>query len=660
VDTGGAKPDANETEKDEKRPFEALSRPIRIGSVEVKNRVVVPALATGFGSSEGRLTERCISYYLERARGGAGLLIVEPAAVAGAGRMVSNTLLLDEDQYIQMHARMCEVIHAEGARLFLQLAHAGRKTSIRVTGLAPVGPSPQPDPDFGETPVELDEPAIRGVVQAFVSAAVRARSAGYDGVELLAAGGFLLHQFLSAGSNRRTDGYGGDVAGRARILVETIAGIRAAAADLAVSVRIGPGRKDDYELALDDLLEVAKLSTAAGASCVNVAIGAEMLARTDHVSIASPGQVKRPLEPVVKGAVSVPVIGGGGLLDMTGTEQLVASGSVDLVAMGRRIITDPKLPAKLFEGRASDIRPCIRCNVCLGRPPEPVMSCPANPMVGREQFFWLSRRGAGRHVVVLGTGLAGLWTAVLAAELGYTVEVFEPGGVLGNLLALRSRVPGQTENYRIVDFLSRELRILGVPVHLRRKLSVRDVLEKRPDAVFVTRIGEIQPSDVDGLGNVQTLDPVTVLNSEPSMGDKVVLLGGGLMGAELAYYLTRKGKQVCLLEERSRIAGDTHPELRQRILAGLREMNCPVYVGVHNLAVNIYGELTAQHEKRSLKLLVDTVILAGNYETCDTSFRELEGQVKEVHFIGDAYETSELTRLVYEATGCMVDLADRL
>jgi 2-enoate reductase len=358
--------------------------------------------------------------------------------------------------------------------------------------------------------------------------------------------------------------------------------------------------------------------------------------------------------------VSVPVIGGGGLLDMTRTEQLVASGSVDLVAIGRHIITDPKLPAKLFDGHVADIRPCIRCNVCLGRPPNPVMSCPANPMVGREQLFWLSRRGAGRHVVVLGTGVAGLWTAVLAAELGYTVQVFEPGSVLGNLLALRSRVPGQTENYRIVDFLSRELRALAIPVHLRRKLSVRDVLEQRPDAVFVARIGEIQPSDVDGLGNVQTLDPVTVLNSEPSMGDKVVLLGGGLMGAELAYYLTRKGKQVCLLEERSRIASDTHPELRQRIVAGLREMNCPVYVGVHNLAVNIYGELTGQHEKKTLKLLVDTVILAGNYQTCDTSFRELEGKVKEVHFIGDAYETAELTRLVYEATGRLADLADRL
>jgi 2,4-dienoyl-CoA reductase-like NADH-dependent reductase (Old Yellow Enzyme family) len=660
VDTHGTKGDANGRKKDAKRPFEALSRPIRIGSVEVKNRVVVSALATGFGSSEGYLTERCISYYLERARGGAGLLIVEPAAVAGAGRIASNTLLLDDDKYIQMHTRMCEVVHAEGARLFLQLVHAGRKTSSRVTGSAPVGPSPVPDPDFGETPVELDEPQIRVVVQAFVSAAMRARSAGYDGVEVLASGGFLLHQFLSVESNRRTDGYGGGVAGRARVLTEVVAGIRAAAADFAVSVRIGPGRKGGYEVALDDLLEVARLSTAAGASCVNVALGAEMLARTDHVSIASPGQVKQPLEPVMKGALSVPVIGGGGLLDMTPADQLVASGRVDMVAIGRPVITDPRLPAKLFEGRVSDIRPCIVCNVCLGRPPEPVMTCPANPMVGREQLFWLSRRGAGRHVVVLGAGLAGLWSAVLAAELGYTVELFEPGSVLGNLLALRSRVPGQTENYRIVDYLSRELRVLGVPVHLRRKLSVRDVLEQRPDAVFVARIGQLQPSEVGGLSNVQTLDPVTVLGSEPSMGDKVVLLGGGLMGAELAYYLTRKGKQVCLLEERSRVASDTHPELRQRIIAALREMNCPVYVGVHNLAVNIYGELTAQHEKRTLKMPVDTVILAGTYEPCDTSFRDLQGKVKEVHFIGDAYETAELTRLVYEATGRLVDLADRL
>jgi 2-enoate reductase len=288
------------------------------------------------------------------------------------------------------------------------------------------------------------------------------------------------------------------------------------------------------------------------------------------------------------------------------------------------------------------------------------MTCPANPTVGREQLFWLSRRGAGRHVVVLGTGLAGLWTAALAAELGYSVQVFEPGGVLGNLLALRSRVPGQTENYRIIDFLSRELRVLGVPVHLRRQLSVHDVLETRPDAVFVARIGQLQSPGVDGLTNVQTLDPLTVLGSEPSMGDKVVLLGGGLMGAELAYYLSRKGKQVCLLEERSRIAGDTHPELRQRIVAALREMNCPVYVGVQRLEVNIYGELTVQHEKRTIKMPVDTVILSGNYEPCDMSFRELVGKVKEVHFIGDAYETAELTRLVYEATGRLIDLADRL
>ncbi|HUV38338.1 MAG TPA: FAD-dependent oxidoreductase, partial [Planctomycetota bacterium] len=155
-------------------------------------------------------------------------------------------------------------------------------------------------------------------------------------------------------------------------------------------------------------------------------------------------------------------------------------------------------------------------------------------------------------------------------------------------------------------------------------------------------------------------DPVTVLSSEPSMGDKVVMLGGGLMGAELAYYLVKRGKHVTLLEERTRVASDTHPELRQYIIAALREMDCPVHVGVHDLRVNVYGELTAQHEKRTLRFPVDTVILAGNYDTCDGSLRELEGKVKEVHFIGDAYETAELTRLVYQATGVLADLADRL
>jgi len=654
------KTDGGETKGDGKRPFGALARSIRIGDLEVPNRIVFPALATGFGSADGYLTERCISYYLERARGGAGLIIVEPAAVAGAGRSASNTLLIDDDKFIQMHAKLCEVLHAERVKLFLQLVHAGRKTSSRVTGTPPVAPSAEPDPDFGETPVELTTAQVRGVVLAFVSAAVRARSAGYDGVEVLGTGGFLLHQFLSLDSNHRTDDYGGDVVARARILTEVIAGIRAAAPQLALSARIGPGRKDQYYLGLDELQEVAKLSAGAGASCVNVALGAEMLARTDRVPVASPGQVKQPIEPVVKGAVSVPVIGGGSISDMNQAEELVQAERVDLVAIGRPVITDERLPAKLFEGRSSEIRPCIHCNVCLGRPPNPVMTCPANPRVGREQLFWLSRRGGGRHVVVIGTGLAGLWSAVLAAELGYTVEVFEPGSILGNLVAVRSRIPGQTENYRIVDYLSRELRTLGVPVHLRRKVTVRDVLETRPDAVFVTRIGPIEPPQVDGLSNVHTIDPITVLSTEPTMGDKVVLLGGGLMGAEVAYYLTKKGKQVCLLEERSRVASDTHPELRQRILAALREMDCPVYVGVHHLQVNVYGELAVEYEKRTLKLPVDTIILAGNYETCDNSFRELEGKVKEVCFIGDAYETAELTRLVYEATGRLVDLANRL
>jgi len=652
--------EAQKPEEAEAKPFAKLAESIRIGEVDVRNRIVLPAMATGFGSSEGFLTERCIAYYLERARGGVGLIIVEPAAVAPAGRHIANTPLLNDDKFTQMHQRLCEVLHVEGVKLFVQLMHAGRKTSSRLTGMKPVAPSSRADRDFGEKPVALKTEEIAEIVDSFVAAAVRAHQAGYDGVELVASGGFLLHQFLSRDSNRRKDNYGGDLVARARVLTDIVAGIRAAAPTLAVSVRMGPGRKKDYHLPMDELLEVARLSAGAGASCIDVALGAEMLPRTDRVPIASPGQVQRPVEPVVKGAVTVPVIGGGGIFDLRVAEQLVKNGRVDMVALGRPIVTDPQLPTKIFSSRVAALRPCIHCNVCLSRLSDPTMSCPANPMVGREQLFWLARRGAGHHVVVVGAGLAGLWTCMAAAELGYTVELFEEGSILGNLLAVRSRVPGQTDNYALVDYLSRELQTLGVKFHLRRKVTLRDVLDQRPDVVFVTRIGEIQVPEIDGLSNVQTLDPVTVLSGEPTMGDKVVLLGGGLMGAELAYYLAKRGKHVTLLEERSRVASDTHPELRQHIIAALREMDCPVHVGVHDLQVNVYGELTAQHEKRTLRLLVDTVILAGNYETCDNTLRELEGKVKEVHFIGDAYETAELTKLVYQATGILADLADRL
>ena len=640
--------------------FPKLSQPFTLGTTTLRNRIVYPAMATGYGSPEGFLTERCVSYYLDRARGGSGLVIVEPAAIAADGRPTGHTLLLDDDKHIGMHARLVEILHAEGAAVFIQLVHAGRKTSSHITGAAPVAPSPKADPDFGEVPVELTPEHIEALVQAFVSAAMRAKEARYDGVEVLASGGYLINQFLSPEANRRTDEWGGSLENRVRFLSRIIDGIRAGAPGTAICVRLGPGRAGLCGLPLDEMLMVAAHAATDGATCLNVALGAEMLPRTDSVPIASPGQVKQPVEPVLRGVVTVPIIGGGSLMDLHRAETLTGEGKVDLVAIGRPVLTDPQLPSKLFAGRIADVRPCIHCNVCLTRPQHPLMMCPANPMAGREQLFWLARRGGGRHIVVLGAGLAGLWTAAIAAELGYTVELYEQGPILGNLLALRSRIPGQTDNYRIVDFLSRELHTLGVKVHMRRRITPRDVLDRRPDAVFVCRVGENQDSEIQGLSNVHVLDPLTVLSSEPSMGDKVVLLGGGLMGAEIAYYLAKRNKQVTLLEERSRVASDTHPELRQHILAALREMDCPVYVGAHGIQVNVYGELTAQHEKRTLRLLVDSVIVTGNYERCDSAYRDLEGKVREVRFIGDAWETTELTRLVYEATGALIDLADRL
>jgi 2,4-dienoyl-CoA reductase-like NADH-dependent reductase (Old Yellow Enzyme family)/thioredoxin reductase len=643
-----------------KRPFEALAQPLRIGSVDIRNRIAFPGMITGFGSPEGHLTERGIDYYVERARGGAGLIIVEPAAVLEEGRQAQNGLLFSEERFIPAHEALCNAVHAAGARVLLQISHAGRKAVSHVTGTAPVAPSPEPDPDVGEVPVELTCEHIEGIVAAFITAASRAREAGFDGVEILGSGGYLVHQFLSSHSNLRTDGYGVSVEARARFLTEIVSPIRATWPAGLVSVRIGPGRKEYYHVAIDDLLRIAQLAVAAGASCINVAAGGEMLPRTDHVPIASPGQVCQPMEPLVKKAVAAPIIGGSAVLELSEAEDLVASGRVDMVELGQPMIADPEFAAKALSGRLDQARPCIHCNVCQGRPPAPTMMCPANPAVGREHRFARHRAVAGRSVIIIGSGLAGLWTAKLAAEIGYAVTIYEPGNILGNLLAIRSRIPGRAENYALIDCLSRQLNAAGVRVFLKRAVAVRDVLRERPDAVFVTRIGPLQEPEVNGLVNVQTVDPVTVLTSDPSMGDKVVVMGGGLMGAEVAYYLARRNKQVALVEEKHQLAHDTDPDLRQRIVGALREMNCLVFTAVSDIEVNIYGEITARHEGRTLRLLVDTVVLAADYERCDQSFRELEGKVPSLHLIGDAYEAGELTKLVYDATSALIDMADRL
>jgi len=230
----------NATSADDKgkRPFEALSRPLRFGTAELRNRIVFPGMVTGFGSPDGMLTERAHDYYVARAAGGAGLIIVEQAAVLDEGRQAQNGLLFSEERFLAPHESLCDALHRAGARTLLQLSHAGRKAVAHVTGTAPVAPSPECDPDVGQVPVELTCEHIEGIVAAFATAASRAREAGYDGVEILGSGGYLVHQFLSPHSNLRTDGYGVAVEGRARFLTEIVSTIRATWPDGIVSVRI--------------------------------------------------------------------------------------------------------------------------------------------------------------------------------------------------------------------------------------------------------------------------------------------------------------------------------------------------------------------------------------------------------------------------------------
>jgi hypothetical protein len=357
----------------------------------------------------------------------------------------------------------------------------------------------------------------------------------------------------------------------------------------------------------------------------------------------------------VKQNVSIPVIDEGSVRDLNEAAEIIRRGYADLVALGRPLVTDPDLVVKATTGPA-ELRPCIYDNACRGGRTMSMMWCPANPSVGREQLYAQARRASGqRKVVIVGAGLAGLQAACLAARLGFQVTLHEESGLLGGLLALRARIPAQSDNYRIVDYLSRLLVHLPVRLRLHSAPAADRILAETPYAVFVTRRGALIRPEVAGLDNVRAVDPMNILAGEVEVGQKVCVIGGGLLGAEMAYFLAHRGKTVTLLDLVGTCEGWDR-KLQERTLRAFAEMDGKVVDRPERIEINTYGELIAVAEGRTLKVLTDTIVLAQGYQNADDRYKSLQKGVDRLYPIGDAYESMALTGMVYRATQTVLDL----
>jgi len=424
----------------------SLLAPGRIGSLETRNRIVMPPMTTRLADEEGHVTDASIAYYMARVRGGVGLITVEMASPTRAGRHRKRELGIYDDRFLPGLTRLVQAIHAGGGKCSIQLGHGGGHTRKDICGETPLAPSAIPHPVFEVTnetivPQEMTLDDIRATTQAFAAAAVRAQQAGFDCVEIHAAHGYLISQFLTPFENRRSDDYGGSLANRARFGLDVLRAVKAAVT-IPVIFRISV---DDYfpeGLPEADGIRVAVWAARAGADALHVAAG-------HYRSLPSAARMIPPMQypdatfldyaAQVKKQVAVPVIAVGRLGDPTIAADAVASAKADFVALGRTLIADPEWVAKVARGEP--IRRCLACNTCVNEMRGGTqLRCVVNGTAGRESEFAAARPPQGERIAVIGAGPAGLTYASLVAA-GNTVTVFERAARAGGAFRSAGQAP---------------------------------------------------------------------------------------------------------------------------------------------------------------------------------------------------------------------------
>ena len=431
--------------------YAAVFSPIKIKNLLLKNRIVFPPMATWYATSFGEVTPRLISYHRERAAGGVGLNFVEFTVIDPHGKLDPHMLGAYDDAQVPGLKALAQAVHDAGGKIALQISHAGRRArSSNNGGHRPWAPSPVAELG-GEIPSEMNQTQIEFIQECFQKAALRAKRAGFDAVEVHCAHGYMIHQFLSPLSNRRTDRYGGNLENRSRFALETVACVRQAVGDeFPLFCRVSGDEFIDGGSSLEEAKVFAKSLERAGADCIDVSAGVYETAERTVPPMAMDRGCNIGLAREIKPHVNVPVIGVGRIKTLEEAEAILQDGAADLVAMGRALIADPELLQKAREG--GNIRPCIACNQgCIERLYHGLpITCLVNARTGREyQIPSLSRTPTVKKIAVIGGGPGGLEFSRVAAERGHKVTLFEKEVQLGGRLRIASIPPKKGE---IKDF----------------------------------------------------------------------------------------------------------------------------------------------------------------------------------------------------------------
>ena len=631
--------------------FPTLQSPIHIGSMRVKNRFVVPPMGTNYGGSHGEVTQQLIDYYVARAKGGYGLIIVEVTAVDPLGKAIPFEVGLWSDEHIPGWKRLTDAVHAYGAKIIVQLHHAGRQTAAAIIGSQPVAPSALPCPLMQEIPRALSTKETWDMVGKFRDAAVRAHAAGFDGVEIHGAHGYLIAQYMSAHSNRRTDEFGGSFMGRMKFPLEIVRSVRRALGnDFPLVFRLSADEKMPGGRTIEESKVVARLMEANGINALHVSICTYGSLHWMFVPTSVPAGFNAWSAEEIKKSVNIPVITVGRINDPYLAEDIVASGKADMVSLGRASLAEPAFPNKAFAGETEEIAPCIAClQGCEGylfNPAIQKISCMVNPFTGKEAL--LKRPAAPRQkVLIAGAGPAGLYAAWLAASRGHDVTLYEKEEEVGGQFRIAGMPPTKQPLINAISYFLTKGRKYGVKLVTGTEVTPQLVAEQQPDFVILATGGVPLRPAIKGLGPQP--DAVDVLAGRVKLTGRVLVVGGGMVGAELADYLCEYGCQVTIMEMEEAIAKTMEDGPRRYLLDRLNKSNAQLLTNAKVLEFLDDGVIYENEGDTKTLQGFTHVVLALGAKAWNPLEEPLRGKVKEVHVIGDAVKARNAIIAIEEA-----------
>lgn len=538
-----------------------LFSPAQIGSLSLTNRIILPAMCTVFAKEGGYVSDKLIDYHVARAKGGCGLNIVEIASVHPTSA-VPKVLGIYDDKFLPGLEQLATAIKEAGGKACLQLWHAGRQVNSLQTGIPIVAPSAIPCPLCQEMPKELTKEEILELIASYGDAALRAKKAGFDAIELHGAHGYLINQFLSPYSNKRTDEYGGSPGNRMRFAIEVLKDIRSKVGDeYPILFRMGSDEMVEGGLTLEDATGIAQALEKAGVNALHVSIGVYQTVFYTIPTIDMPLAFNVERAAAIKAVVSIPVITVGRINDPLLAEKILVQGKADFVAIGRGQIADPAFSNKARNDDFEAITKCIGCiqgcfDVIFGSGLTQPACCLLNPTVGFEKEFEGIKTEKPKKILIAGGGPGGLEAAIMLKNKGHEVILCEMDSKLGGQFFIAGIAPRKAEFTKASESLGQKAVMAGVDIRLQTMVTPELIDEMDPDFILVATGAEPIVPNIKGVEGPNVFTAQDVLKGHKTTGEKVVVIGGGLVGLETAEFLAKQKKKVTVVEMLDDVAKD--------------------------------------------------------------------------------------------------------